>query len=63
MPPLLKAEAILRFADGDSDGRVPTSTRARLIHTVCECDQARYMKQVKMQIQNFIIFGVDALII
>jgi len=48
---------------GDSDGTVTTSTRAMLIHTICEWDNAWYMNLVKTQVQNFIIFGVDALII
>ena len=47
----------------DSDDRVSASAWARLIHTACECNQARHMKSVDPQIQNFIIFGVDALII
>jgi len=46
----------------DSDGRVTTSTRAMLIHTACEWDSAQYMNLVKTQVQNFIFFGVDALI-
>jgi len=48
---------------GNSDGRVSTSTGAILIHTICECDGARYMNPVKPQVQNFIIFGVDVLIL
>jgi len=48
---------------GNSDGRVSTSTGAISIHTICECDEARYMNPVKPQVRNFIIFGVDALII
>jgi len=47
----------------DSDDRASASARAELIHTICECNQAQYKKSVDQQIQNFIIFGVDALII
>jgi len=43
--------------------RVSDGARARLIHTICECNQARYTELVNLQMQNFIIFGVDALII
>ena len=48
---------------GNSGGRVTTSTCALLIHTICEWDNAWYMNLVRTQVQNFIIFGVDALII
>jgi len=54
---------IINNQTGNSDGRVTISTRAMLIRTVCEWDNARYMNLVKTQVQNFIIFGVDALII
>jgi len=48
---------------GNSDGRVPTSTDAMSIHTVCECDNARHMNPVQQQAQNFIVLEADALMI
>jgi len=47
----------------NSDGRVTASTRAMSIHTACEWNDVRHMNLVKTQVRNFIVFGVDALII
>jgi len=47
----------------NSDDRVAVSTHAVLIHTDCEWDNARHMNLVETQVQNFIIFEIDALMI